>query len=205
MSDPKPTIPETFQKIVRFLEKERVPFVVVGGLAAALQGRPRATEDVDLMITLASPTVAQLATAAKDDGFDIEPAQAETQWLASGFVRLWFGPPEEQVAVDLMACNSQYLRETSWRAQQVRVFGLEVPVATAEDVILFKISAWREKDIPDVRAIHLRHGDRLDLNYLRKWAEWFAARNPQHFAEVPTRLNALLDNLPLPPAAGSAP
>ena len=74
-------------------------------------------------------------------------------------------------------------------------------MATAEDVMLLKISAWREKDIPDLRAVRLRHGDRLDVDYLRKWADWFAERNPEHFAEVPERLRAVLDNQALPPAA----
>lgn len=41
------TVPEAFRKVVELLEAERTPFVVIGALAAGLQGDPRMTNDVD--------------------------------------------------------------------------------------------------------------------------------------------------------------
>ena len=198
MEDSQPTLPETFRRVVAFLEAQKVPFIVIGGIAAGIQGEPRATRDVDLMITLPSSKVHGLAVAARKEGFDADPQLAETQWLASGFVRFWYGPPGRQVAVDLMACNSEYLREAAWRAQQTRFCGLRVPVATAEDVVLLKLSAWRDKDIVDIRSLFSRHGDRLDVPYLRKWASWFVSKN-QYFREMPARLERLLSGGELPP------
>src|SRR5262249_28042651 len=115
-----------------------------------------------------------------------------------GFIRLWMGPKGEQTAADLMACNSEYLREVAFRAQQTRFCGFQVAVASPEDMILFKLSAWREKDIPDIRTVYRRHKDHLDIPYLRKWAAWFAAKTPV-FREMPERLAALLEGRPLPP------
>lgn len=83
-------------------------------------------------------------------------------------------------------------------AEQTRVFGVLVPVTTAEDLVLFKLASWRAKDIPDVLAVRRRQGDRLDLPYLRKWADWLAATN-RCFAAVPERLDAVLAGRPLPP------
>lgn len=71
-------------------------------------------------------------------------------------------------------------------------------VTIPEDMILLKASAWREKDIPDLRAIVKRHGDRLDKAYLRKWATWFKIKNPV-FKELPARMEAILAQQPLPP------
>lgn len=200
MASRRPSVPEAFRKAAGFLEKERVPFVVVGGLAAGLQGEPRYTDDADFMITLASAEVYRFAERAKSEGFDIEPDLAETQWRGSGFVRLWLGPKGRQTAVDLMACNSDFLREVAWRAHQVRCLGFEVPIATPEDMLLFKVSAWRPKDIPDAVAIVDRHVDGLDVAYLHRWAEWFAGKNAC-FKEMPARLEALLEAGPLPPPA----
>jgi hypothetical protein len=194
-----PTVPESFRKAVRFLEENRTPFVVVGGIAAGLQGEPRYTRDVDFMVLLKTGDIRHLASEAKSAGFDIDPDLAETQWHFSGFLRLWLGKPGTQTAVDLMACTNDFLREVAFRAQQSRFAGLTVPVATPEDMILFKLSAWRTKDIPDAQAIQLRHRDRLDLPYLRKWAAWMVERNPR-FRDVPVRLEALLAAGPLPPA-----
>jgi hypothetical protein len=173
--------------------------VVIGGLAASLQGEPRNTEDADFMITLPAARVQSFARRARELGFDIEPDLAETQWLASGVIRLWLGPPGSQTAVDLMSCNSDFLRQAAWRAQHARCLGNQVPIASPEDMLLFKCCAWRPEDVPDAIAIADRHQDRLHAPYLRKWAGWLAAKNPQVLGEVPRRLAAVLEGLPLPP------
>jgi hypothetical protein len=195
----KPTVPEAFRKGLELLESEKVPFVVIGGLAASLQGEPRNTEDADFMITLSTTRVHAFARKAKTLGFDIEPDLAETQWLGSGVIRLWLGPTGNQTAVDLMSCNSDFLRQAAWRAQPARCLGHHVPIASAEDILLFKCCAWRVKDVPDAVAIAERHRDRLDTSYLRQWASWLAAKNPKALGEVPHRLRAVLEDLPLPP------
>jgi len=57
----RPSVPEAFKKGLELLEAEKVPFVVIGGLAASLQGEPRNTEDADFMITLPASKVYRLA------------------------------------------------------------------------------------------------------------------------------------------------
>ncbi len=198
MPEDRPSVPDVFRKIVGFLEAEKIPFVVIGGIAAALQGEPRGTEDVDLMVTLPSSQVYRFAERAREAGWDIEPEHAETQWLFSGFVRFWLGPKGNQVAADLMASNSDYLKEVAWRAQPARFCGLKIPVATAEDMLIFKLAAWRAKDLVAIRGILVRRKNDLDLAYVRKWVAWFSAKHPT-FREMPERLDALLEDKPLPP------
>ncbi len=202
MPSQRPTVREAFKKGVDLLQAERVPFVVIGGLAAGLQGEPRYTEDADFMITLSTTKVFRFAEKAKAQGFDVEPDLAETQWLGCGVLRLWLGPPGEQTAVDLMSCNSAFLREVSWRAQQGRCLGIQVPIASREDMLLFKLCAWRIKDVPDAIAIVRRHEEKLDVPYLHKWASWLSEKSPKQLGDVPRRLQALLEKSPLPPPEG---
>lgn len=195
-----PSVPEAFRKAVGLLEEQRIPFVVVGGIAAGLQGEPRYTKDADFMVLLKSGNIHRFSSAAKGAGFDIEPELADSQWHFRGYVRLWLGEPGRQTAVDLMHCNNDFLREVAFRAQQTRFCGLEVPVATPEDMVLFKVAAWREKDVPDARAIVTRHRDHLDEAYLKKWSAWMAQRNAA-LKDVPHRLEAVLTGASGPPAA----
>src|SRR6266511_1343512 len=136
MASRRPTVPEAFKKGLELLQVERVPFVVIGGLAASLQGEPRNTEDADFMITLPTARVQHFARKAKELGFDIEPDLAETQWLGSGVIRLWLGLPGSQTAVDFMSCNSDFLRQAAWRAQEARCLGHQIPIASPEDMLL---------------------------------------------------------------------
>jgi predicted nucleotidyltransferase len=200
----KPSIPEAYRKALSFLEEQKVPYVVVGGLAAAFQGEPRATNDVDFMVTVDTARVWRLAEEAQRAGFDVDPHLADLHWRMNGFVRLWLGPPGEQVAVDLMACATEFLREAAWRAQQALLMGRRVPIASPEDLILFKLAAYRDKDVPDITAIFQRHEAEVDREYLRKWATWFAARN-SCFQEVPARLEILLAKGPMPAGKPSRP
>ena len=45
--------------------------------------------------------------------------------------------------------------------------GVSIPVATAEDLIVMKTLAGRDKDLDDVRAVIGGQGLRLDVEYVR--------------------------------------
>ena len=75
------------------------------------------------------------------------------------------------------------------------LFGIEVAIAAPEDLILYKLIACRPKDEADIEGIVQRRGDKLDIAYLRKWAEWLSRETakplimqtlkkylPQHFS-----------------------
>jgi predicted nucleotidyltransferase len=204
VAETRPAITEVFRRIVGFLEREKVEFVVVGGLAASLQGRPRYTEDIDLMVNLRSSRVPELAELAKKEGFEVAVEPAGPHWASSGFLRLLSGPKSKETAVDLMAMNSEYLRQVSARAQETRFCEQKVRVASPEDVIVLKLAAYRQKDFPDLETVFLRNGERLDREYLRKWTAWFAGKNPL-FKDMPERIEALLGGQTLlPPPAAAA-
>ena len=54
------------------------------------------------------------------------------------------------------------------RAQSRDVEGVDIPVASPEDLIVMKILAGREKDLDDVRAVIAGQGKRLDVGYVRE-------------------------------------
>ena len=47
----------------------------------------------------------------------------------------------------------------------------QVPITTAEDLILLKMAFHREKDLRDVRGILWSQKGKLDLGYIRDWAK----------------------------------
>jgi hypothetical protein len=52
---------EALRRAVQFLEREDIPFVVVGGLANAVWGEPRTTRDVDLKVYIGERTAQEFA------------------------------------------------------------------------------------------------------------------------------------------------
>ena len=43
---------DVYKKIVSFLNKEKVEYIIIGGIAAGILGEPRSTCDVDIDILL---------------------------------------------------------------------------------------------------------------------------------------------------------
>lgn len=46
------TLDTLFIKTIDFLEKTKVPYVIIGGVAVGILGEARATQDIDLIISL---------------------------------------------------------------------------------------------------------------------------------------------------------
>ena len=111
------------------LEREGIPCVVIGGIASALYGRPRASDDLDILVAKNDADRALEALGAA--GFDTE--RTNEQWIYKGF--------RDGVQVDVIFWlkGDLYLDdEMLARARRVDVGGRAVPVIAPEDLIVIK-------------------------------------------------------------------
>ena len=51
---------------------------------------------------------------------------------------------------------------------------MTIRVATAEDLVIYKAVAWRDRDRADVERLLIRHGDAIDLARVRSVVREFA-------------------------------
>jgi predicted nucleotidyltransferase len=123
------TVAEVLGETVRTIEKAGVPYVLIGGLASAVLGRPRCSSDVDLLV---QPQGAHAALAALSEaGFEVE--ETNPAWLFKAF--------RKQVLVDLLfkAKGEIYLDEEMLRRAREGSFrGIQVRVVPPEDLIVIK-------------------------------------------------------------------
>lgn len=85
--------------------------------------------------------------------------------------------------------KSAYERQAIDRAEKVEMEGVEVPFATAEDLLLHKLFAGRARDLEDAESVVRRKGADLDWDYLERWAREFAAISGRE--DLPERVDAL--------------
>ena len=120
---------EVLSEAVQALEKEAIDYVLIGGQASALLGRPRCSSDVDLLVT---PEDAPRALEALEHvGFQTE--KVNPHWLYKAFRR--------DVLVDLLfkTRGEIYLDEEMLRRSTIRRFrGTHVRVVPPEDLIVMK-------------------------------------------------------------------
>lgn len=154
MYDVAPLDPE---RLIRTLAQHGVTYVLIGALAARLQGFPRLTADADITPARDAENLARLAAALRDldariytesvaEGleFDCSPAllsRAELWNLvtSAGRLDIAFEPAGTTGYDDL---NSNAIR--------FEVFGVTLHVASLSDIIRSKEAAGRPQDRQDV-------------------------------------------------------
>jgi hypothetical protein len=154
---------KTLADAVVFLDREQIPYALIGGLAASLRGEPRVTGDVDLVIQADVDRVLELADQL--DGTTFKPLFSD---IADVIRRSFILPLRHRatnIKVDLSLGLSGFEQQTIVRATPVEVAGSIVAVATAEDLLILKVLAGRAQDEEDIRGIITAHGNALDWAY----------------------------------------
>ncbi len=148
--------------VVDHLEGRNVPYMIFGGFANLLWGRPRLTEDLDFKVDVPETSWPTF----------IEGLSPRFRLLAHdplGFVRDTRVVPistKTDIRVDLVMAGLPYERAAISRAASITVGSRMVKVSTAEDLVLHKIISDRPRDREDVEGVVIRQGPMLDRAYL---------------------------------------
>jgi len=162
----RPIIP-----ILKALSDAGVDFVVVGGVAVVLQGHPRMTIDLDLVLDLDEANVRDAMEALTQHGLTprlpVDAASFADPAVRAGWVRdrelqvfSLHDPSDPRREVDVFAFEPIPFDELRGRARRVRIEGTEVLVASIADLIEMKRQAGRPQDLADIEALRAIARDR---------------------------------------------
>jgi hypothetical protein len=153
---------QTLTELAELLDRLRIPYMVIGGMANAVWGEPRATLDIDATVWVRDADVAA-AVAELGAAFRVlVPSPAEF----IGRTRVLPLESQAGVRIDVIFGLLPFEEEAIRRAVVVAVAGVPVRFCTAEDLILHKIVSERLQDQADVRGVVRRRLASLDLGYL---------------------------------------
>jgi hypothetical protein len=148
------------------------PHMIIGGLAVIARGVVRHTDDADATVWAANVDVPELLRALCAHGIvgripDVESFATQSQVLL--LVHQPSGVP-----MDVSLAWLPFERDALTRAQTVTVEGVDIPMATAQDLIVYKAIAWRDRDQRDVEELLRVHRSSIDLAYIRDRVAEFA-------------------------------
>jgi hypothetical protein len=159
---------------VGILESLSIDYMLTGSIASGMQGLPRLTHDIDLVVALSTGDVDGLFVAFDPRDYELSRrAIDEAIRLGSMFNLLEYSSGGK---VDFwLLTDSPFDRSRFTRKQQAEILGLRVKISTPEDTILAKLcwadeSGGSEKQLGDARGILELQGSRLDLDYIDTWA-----------------------------------
>ncbi len=152
---------EAFILMNRFFQEHRIRYCLIGGLAAGYWGEPRFTRDMDFTVVSRSGSFDELAKLFKKAGLKTQvngPSQLVV--LQKGNLKF---------QADLILAETEYQDWVVQRAVTIPMFEIQVPICSAEDMIILKLIANRRQDLLDIENVLKNHSRDLDQDYLSKW------------------------------------
>ncbi len=140
-------LPPEWRSFIDLLCTHKVRFVIVGAHALAAHGRPRATQDLDVLVAPTLVNARRVGAALHEFGFKAL-ARAWRRFTGDEcFVRLGLPP----LQIDIMTHVTGVSFATAWRGRVVlTVDGLEIPFLGEAELRVNKAATGRAKDALDL-------------------------------------------------------
>jgi len=150
-----------YEKLLEKLADADVKFIVAGGLAVALNGFVRTTEDVDILIDSSSENVARLLQTLENFGEgharELSPADFSE---VEGAVRI-----VEDFPLDIFTVmQGKKYSELISRANPTKIGAATIHFLDAETLMELKKTSQREKDQIDIAALRRIQQENKKLN-----------------------------------------
>ncbi len=166
------------RKALAFLEQNDYRYAIIGGIAVAQWGFPRATHDVDIKVLVPNTEYEKTRTAILAKF----PERARQQAPSNPFI---VAVTIDKVIVDFLLTLPGYEELIIARAARRKLNGFSAWICSAEDLIIQKVTAGRGKDWMDIEALLLSQRGKLDEAYIEDWLGQFveALEKPEMLAE----------------------
>jgi hypothetical protein len=163
--------------VIGALEQLRVPYVVGGSIASSIYGKPRATQDVDVVADLGEEHIPAFIAALQNDFYLDEPAVRDAVRRRSTFNVIHL---VTMFKVDVFVAKKDVptAQELARRRMYVppEAPGREIALASPEDVVVQKLYWYRlgdhvsERQWTDAMQVLNVRGKAMDLGYMQELA-----------------------------------
>lgn len=175
-SVPEPPVPSSFldalRDLVAWLESSRTRAIVIGGVAASLLGRPRATRDVDVLALV--PEDRWEGFLIQGDQFGFSPRIEEPLEFARNTRVLLLRHRPTLLDLDMSLGGLDFERQAVEQGTQIEIGEVTIPLISPEDLLVMKAVAHRPRDTADIEGIlEVRTG--LDLDRVQGWLREFSS------------------------------
>ncbi len=143
-------LPREWSDLIDSLISHRVRFLIVGAHALAAAGRPRATQDLDLLVEPTKPNARRLGAALAEFGY---PALAR-EWLRFTERDRMATLGREPLRVDIMTSISGVSFAAAWKGRLRAAYGRHrVGFLGRKQLLINKRAAARPKDLLDIELL----------------------------------------------------
>ncbi|NOZ85680.1 MAG: hypothetical protein GXP49_05360 [Deltaproteobacteria bacterium] len=166
---------ELLKRVIQTLDLIGIKYMITGSVASSLQGEPRSTHDIDMVITIEKPQVMKLVENFPPPDFYLDEESILDAINRQSMFNLIDVTTGDKV--DFWLLTDDPFDQTRFSHKICEKFmDMEMRVSTPEDTILAKLrwaklSGGSEKQFTDaLRVYEVQYGE-LDIDYLEHWAK----------------------------------
>ncbi len=159
------------KSISQLLKEKDIEGIIIGGLAVSLIGRPRYTNDIDLVILNLDDRLSEFLARLKKLG--IIPRIEKVEEFALKSRVLLMRHIDSGINIDISMGILPFEINAVARRHVKSFSGLELVLPSPEDLIIFKTMASRQQDIEDIKVLLNRYPD-LDKKYILSYVKEFS-------------------------------
>lgn len=144
-----------------------IRYALIGGLATMLRGRPRFTQDVDILLDVPQLVLPGLLEKLADRGFKIDLLTMIREYVHEQMTTCQYGVARIDLLKPVLPLYARTIANASrlqWTA------GVSLPVAMAEGLILTKMVSFRAQDQADIEVLLIANRKEIDLAMIAE--EW---------------------------------
>jgi len=146
------------RQVLEALVREGVDLVVVGSMAMAAQGLPRATQDLDFFIAPEVENVERLKRALGRLFDDPEVAQIDATELCGDYPAVEYTPPHGRFSIDILTRLGEAFRFADLEADEVDIGSVRARFASPRMLYRMKKDTVRPQDRADAARIKAAFG-----------------------------------------------
>lgn len=156
-----------YEEVLREFQRQKVKYVLAGGMAFNFLGGYRNTADMDILVEMTDKNLIKLVNILKKAGYHVKQpvdpillADEKTRrdWIKNKHMNafnFYKGNELNYEEIDILIAISVDYREAIKDALDVKAGGLTLKVISAKKLIKMKKAAGRDKDLMDVRELEL--------------------------------------------------
>ncbi|HHT9155235.1 MAG TPA: hypothetical protein ACFYD5_05420 [Candidatus Tripitaka sp. YC43] len=166
---------ELLRHVIQALNRAGIQHMLTGSIVSSLQGEPRSTHDIDIVITAPGPKARKLIEAFPPPNFYLDEQGVLDTINRQGTFNLidikGGGKVDFWILTDDPFDQSRFSRRYS-----EEFMGLEMQVSSPEDTILAKLrwaklSGGSEKQFTDALRVYEVQYGKLDIDYIEYWVK----------------------------------
>ena len=159
---------------IKALADTTTEHMLTGSLVSSMQGEPRATHDIDLVVAASTDSIVAFLERFPPEEYYYDVDSAKEEIRRGGMFNILSMTGDK---VDIWALtDSEFDQSRFARKLQVEFLGLDVNISSPEDTILMKLlwskqGGGSEKQLFDAAKVYDMQRDILDEEYLRAWIQ----------------------------------